>query len=379
MRRHRQHGFTLIELMISLLVSSLLTFMILSIFTKMSSAYREQQQVVQVQQVITAARAALDQDAKLAGLYMAQGFTLPADWDAGQQVRRSPIRIVNHADGPDELGFYYADAETLAIVTDAVAPTRTRVALDENPGLVVGDRVVMSTPRLVASRIDATNDGKIMQYDACILEISAISGTTLTFASHAGNLHCGAPIPATPYPGPQGGTIVAKLVSHYWRIDRSSASRIELGALQLDTTGALGGIVDTNFADMAYGIVDLQVATRFYDGDGSDTADPDTDGDREWESGDGQETATDPIAVASSFRAPLLMSISVLARTTTSMKGVVTAATPSFTASGNTDHNTIGDRPSESLPSPTDAALVGNRVYRYTTFQVDLRNTGIGQ
>ena len=357
-RRRRQRGFTIIELMISLLVSSLLTILILSIFTRMSFAYREQQQVVQVQQVLSAARAALDKDAKLAGLYMAQGFTLAADWDAGQRVRRSPVRIFNSNTGPDEIAFYYADAATLAVVTDTVTPTRTTVSIDENPGLAVGDRIVMSTPRLVSSAIDATNDGKIMTYDACVLDITGIAGTTVSFAASAGgNDHCGLPVPSNPYPGPQGGTIIAKLVAHHWRIDRSSAARIELGALQLDPTGALGGIVDASFTDQAYGVVDLQLAAQFYDA-----------GNRTWEPDEDQETKTAPILATAAFDPLLLLSVSVLARTTQRMEGVTTAATPA-----------LGDRPSESLPSANDGALLGQRVYRYLTFQADFRNTGVGQ
>ena len=43
------------------------------------------------------------------------------------------------------------------------------------------------------------------------------------------------------------------------------------------------------------------------------------------------------------------------------------------------DHNALGDRASVPLPSATDPRLMGNRIYRYLTFQVDFRNLGVGR
>ncbi|MGE3544739.1 MAG: hypothetical protein AB7L28_12450, partial [Kofleriaceae bacterium] len=131
--------------------------------------------------------------------------------------------------------------------------------------------------------------------------------------------------------------------------------------------------------DQAYGVVDLQVATYYYDGNGTDTADPDTDGNRDWYSSEQQETNTNSIAVASSFLQPLVMSFSLVARTNATVEGIYTANSPALTVTSNTTNNTVGDRASVTLPSATDSALMGFRIYRYITFQVDLRNTGVGR
>ncbi|MBP6847554.1 MAG: prepilin-type N-terminal cleavage/methylation domain-containing protein, partial [Kofleriaceae bacterium] len=48
-RQPGRRGFTLIELMIALTISALLIGMILSIFTRMSTAYRTQQYVADLQ------------------------------------------------------------------------------------------------------------------------------------------------------------------------------------------------------------------------------------------------------------------------------------------------------------------------------------------
>jgi hypothetical protein len=167
--------------------------------------------------------------------------------------------------------------------------------------------------------------------------------------------------------------MMSRFIARAWRID---PTRPADGVLQLDETGRL--LDTTGFQDYATGITDLQVATYFYDGDGIDTDDPGEDPDRDWISGSDQDTRTADIATTDSFIAPLAMSISVVARTIANVEGIASASTPLLTDLGNTDHNAIGDRDAVALPS-TDPALGGRRIYRYTTFAVDLRNLGVGR
>src|SRR4029077_6109106 len=84
----RPRGFTLIELMVALLVSSLLVGMILAIFSRMSLAYRGQQQIAGVLPIRAAARAEIDLDAKKAGFVMLQGFRTAI---TGWAVLQSPV------------------------------------------------------------------------------------------------------------------------------------------------------------------------------------------------------------------------------------------------------------------------------------------------
>ena len=58
----RRAGFTLIELMIALTISALLVGMILAIFTRMSTAYRSQQYVAELQRTLTAAHDVIGRD-----------------------------------------------------------------------------------------------------------------------------------------------------------------------------------------------------------------------------------------------------------------------------------------------------------------------------
>lgn len=369
MRRSRaERGFTLIELMISLVVGALLVSMLLSIFSRMSFAFREHQQIVNIQQTLSAARNAIETDARQAGLSISQGFTI-----AGDTLRHSPLRVVNSSTGPDEVGFYYADpTEQALVVAGPPIPTAVSLVVDDATGFAAGDVVVLSTPdtTTVANPLDDA-DANIAQFTACVLRIASVSAGTVTFDTAAPwgsttNTHCSSPI--------ANRTMLYKFVAHTWRVD---PTRPELGALQLDSTGGL--IPSTAFRDEAYGITDLQAATYFFDGDTTDTDDPDSDALRDWQSSDAQTTMTDARALASPFAPPLMMTLSLVARTTANVEGVTTHATPPLVDPARVDHNTLGDRASVTLPSATDPALMGNRIYRHLTFQVDLRNLGVGR
>jgi len=375
-----RRGFTLIELMISLLIGSLLIIMMLSIFGRMSFAYREQTAIMNVQQTLTSARAAIERDAKQAGFACAQGFKLK------DGLLHSPIRVVNSSTDPDEVAFFYGDpglSGTSALAggkTQALAITNgmvTTVTFDNASGFTAGDVVLLSTPdtQTLSNPIAPTSDAKITKFDACVVQIASISTNTVTFQTTgswgmANNTHCANTT--------SGATMMYKFVAHDWRLDPTT-SRLALGVLQMSPTGNL--VAANDFGDMAYGFTDLQAATYFYDKDydAADTLDPDSDGARDWYSSTMQDTWTQNIATSASFYPPLAVSLSLVARTERDVEGVYSSITPLLTVSGNTANNILGDRPQVSLPSTTDSRLMGNRIYRYITFRVDMRNLGVGR
>lgn len=368
MKRGSVRGFTLIELMIALVISSLLVIMLMTIFARVSFAYREQQQVMNISTTLSAVRGALETDAKQAGLLLSQGFTVSADLATG--MRRSAVRVVNRSDGPDEVGFYYANPSKQALVTTSGGATT--VTVDDASDFAVNDLVVMSTADTTSfiNPIDS-NDARIAKFSACVLQVAGKTGTAVTFFEsgpwgNAGNAHCDNAV--------AGKTMLYGFVGHYWRID---TSRPTLAPLQLDPTGNLNGT--PAFEDQAYNVTDIQLATYFFDNNHIDTNDADTDGDRDWESSTEQDTRTQAIAKAFEFIPPLMVSISIVARTPADVEGVFTAQTPNLTVASNTSNNNIGDRASVTLPSAADPMLAGYRIYRHITFQVDLRNMGIGR
>jgi prepilin-type N-terminal cleavage/methylation domain-containing protein len=400
----RQRGFTLIELMVALVVSSLLVGMILAIFSRMSLAYRGQQQIAGVQQVLAAARATIELDAKQAGLAMPQGFTMAR---GKPRALYSPVQITNSNTGPDQIAFFYADPTTQGAVINVSSWPGTltlQLGSDSVAGFSPGDLVVMSTvigttPNLVIPPPLPSSPPRadLVTYSACILQISpggVVAGppntVTLTFVDNPpwgtpGFAHCATSVPEGDDKPPRlatptaAGTMIYKLVAHAYRIDPDPA-RAAIGPLQgALVTGGLPGTTESDWTDLAYGFTDIQTALQVYDdSDSTDTPDPDSDGYREWYSGGTQDTMTGLTRPTSASFGLLQISISLVARTDRDVEGVATAATPQLVDPAIPDNNTIGDHPSVALPWAADPTLPG-RIYRSTTFQVDFRNLGAGR
>lgn len=369
--RAGQRGFTLIELMVALVVSSLLVGMILAIFVRISIAYRGQQQVAEVQSKLAAARAKIELDAKHAGLAIPDGFYMK-----GGGPRRAPLRVVNNSNAPDEIAFAFADLSVQAALRSAGTCDNTQCAgLDDTTGFAQGDVIVRSTPRPYVENRYYPAAAPIAEFHACVFQVQSVGPTQLVFEQtgpwgESGNGFCTA---VTPYPNPTiGKTMFYKLAVRHWRID---PARPADGVLQLSQGGSLIGVND--WQDMGYGFTDIQVATRFYEPQVSavDTPDPDLDPKRNWYSSEYQELLTNPPTEPKEV--PIQISISIVARTERDVEGIASGSTPNLTVSTNVDNNTIGDRAPISLPSSAPA-LSGNRIVRYTTFQVDLRNLGVG-
>ncbi|MCW5801958.1 MAG: prepilin-type N-terminal cleavage/methylation domain-containing protein [Deltaproteobacteria bacterium] len=366
--RARQGGFTMMELMIGLVISTLVVGLILSIGMRVSLAYRGQQQVAGVQQMLTAARAAIEADAKQAGMHISQGFTVA---NTGTQLH-APVQVIDSSTGPDQLALFYADpAAQAAIPTSASVATATSADFDNVAGFAAQDLVVLSTPDLISTQnpLAPGIDAPIATFAACALRISSIAGNRVSFVTaapfgSASNNHCATPV--------KGKTMMYKLVARAYRID---PARQADGVLQVSATGQLSSASD--WEDIGIGFVDLQVATRFFDNDNVDTPDVDTDPKREWYSGAMQQTLT--ATQAGPLVPPIEISISLVARTDRDVDGPGTASTPALRDAARPDHGSVGNRDAIALPSATDARLRGNRIYRWTTFGVDLRNMGVGR
>jgi prepilin-type N-terminal cleavage/methylation domain-containing protein len=377
-----QRGFTLIELMVALLVSSLLVGMILAIFSRMSLAYRGQQQIAGVQQVLAAARAAIEVDAKQAGLGMPQGFKTAM---TGFGTLQSPVQVTNSSTGPDQIALFYADTSTQALVS-GVPNTTTITTVDPPTGFAPPMLVVLTTGSTAANPLSTPLNPlpDIATYDTCVLKIANVdlAGRRVTFVAvapwgTATEDHCTLPVASR--------TMMYAFVAHAYRID-PTAARLPLGVLQRSQTGGLLSSLPGNLEvwdDLAYGFSDIQTAVRLYDPTQVLDLDGDGDANRNWYSSAAQDAVT-RAAVAPSTTALLGTSISLVAHTDRNVEGIATAATPDLIgppapAAVNAANNSIGDRPSTTLPVvPPDPLRPGQRIYRWTTLQVDFRNLGVG-
>ena len=376
-----QRGFTLIELMIALVVSSLLVGMILAIFNRMSISYRGQQQIAGVQQVLAAARATIETDAKQAGLEMAQGFKLGGEASA---PIHQPVLWTDSAIGPDSINFYYADLSLQAVVTGVVG---LAVTVDANPGFVAGSLISLVNVDTSGSAITSLgSDPTIAKFDACVTKVLSVAGNVLQLTT---TLPWGKPGSTNCTIG--AGTMVYGFVAHAYKIDTTNDPTITAGpmfpsargTLQMSSTGNLLGAAEV-WNDLAFGFTDIQIAMRYYDNDATDQ-DADGDATRDWYSGAlgaGLTATSIPGPGPGPGQYPIRMSISLVARTDRDMEGISTSQTPNLVGTP-VDYNAIGNHPLVALPAQApwvaDPLLKGSRVYRYVTFQVDLRNMGVGR
>jgi len=370
--RDSQRGFTMVELMISMVLVSMLVGMIFTLFIQMSVAFRTQSQVADLQQGLVAAETVLARDLRQAGLHLPDGFRVASD--AGVNVHL-PLEVINASDGPDEVHVYYADPTRQARVV-GMALVSDQITVDD-PGLFeAGDLVVLSDPIPPDPDLDPVPP---QAYAACIAQIAGIAGTTVTLDTAAPwgaaeQAHCD-PV-ATQHAGVGSDTMMYLLAARGYRID---PARKALGVLQRSLTAG----VEDDWEDLGIGFTDLQVATRWDEpGDLTDTDDPDDDVERDWYSGDEQEIRTTPGPVAS-VNTPIELTLSVVVRTNQTMQGVVSERTPSLTDADNPDNNPVGDRDSVTLAGVADLDRAeehrGNHVYRWATFRIDLRNMGVGR
>lgn len=408
MRARGRHarGFTLIELMISLLVSSLLVGMILSIFTRMSTAYRTQQHVAELQQVLVSAQELIQRDLRQAGFAIPDGFRRPnraASTSPGVLDWTEPaVQILDDVDGfgPDELRVYYGDPSAQAKVMGFTSSTVFTV--DAVDRFLQDDLVVISNhqmhdrpPVYDVGEVDpAPGDPRpqVAHHRACIGRIDTIVGTTFSLDTtapwgEAANTQCdfvrNAPAAAL------ATTMIYRFAARAYRVD---PDRRGLAVLQLSRSG---GLVADDWEDLGAGFTDLQIASHWYENEdsgprrGADTADLDTSSVRDWYSGPDQSVYTaaaqHPAATGYDTDVSLMTEIrvSLVVRTTRRIDTIGSARTPALIDPLRPDHNDTGNRASVLLEGVADAGrpeeLQGDHLYRYATVGSDLRNLAVSR
>ncbi len=377
-RRARGRGFTLIELMIALTISALMVGMILSIFTRMSTAYRTQQYVADLQRRLTAAHEVVQRDIRQAGFAMPDGVMLPAG--VLGTVIHPAVEIRDGGTQPDELHVFYADPSVQARVLTTLGPTVTQFQVDSVDRFQPGDLVLLSSygTRDLASGLTVTD------YHACVVQIGAIAAPLVILSTVApwGSLTNAQCIDV----GAGGQPVMAyRFVAHGYRID---PNRRDLGVLQLSPSG---GLLD-DWQDLGIGFTDLQVASRWYEGEDDvvggpktvDTDDLDTDPERDWYSGGNQTTLT-ATQNAWDFARPMPTELrtTLVVRTYQKLDAVGAARTPALIDTARPDNNDLGNHASVTLAGVADASrpleLRGEAIYRYATVGSDLRNLAVGR
>lgn len=381
MRRRRdrgERGVTLVELMMGMLVSSILIGFVFGVHSRMTAGLRGQAGVTEIGATLAAARAEIVRDLQRAGHRLPRGaIAVASGVDVGGAL--AALSVVNDADGtgPDALRVAYA-GDSVAVVT-GMGPVFADV---EDPGaLAPGDLIVIGNPEA-----------------ACLLEVtSGTSDHKVHFNPSGGgpggggapfneapqNRHCD-PVRAALAEGEP--TTIYRFHARSYRID---PERREASVLQLSPSG---GLVDGDWIDLAIGVTNLQLATRFYAEGDTDDADGDGDPERDWRSGDSQSTP-DPTGARPANAVPIQIAVGLEARGAAG-NGVGSPATPAFIDLDNVEHNAAGDWGQQCEDAILDPCGVdlgrtgdserppryrGRHRYRSSRAMVDLRNLRVGK
>ena len=220
-----QRGFTLIELMISLVLFSLAVAGILSVAVSMTAGFRTQRQVVQAE---VAARAPIDfiSDA-IRGASPGVSTSNIVDVET---CASGAVKITDSSTGPDKLEVVYASGGIYGWTTTVFDASSTTIGVNDASQLAVGDYIVVAN--------SAFTQGHLVR-------ITAISTNTLTFAATT----CTPNVPTYP---------IHSLFVRAQRAEFAVANDADgIPTLYLDPDGPLGS---RTAEPLAEGIEDLQVA-----------------------------------------------------------------------------------------------------------------------
>ena len=373
--RSRQGGFTLIELMISLLVAAILVAMAFSVYTQLSVAYRAQTQVSELQQTLRTAKMHIAKHVRAAGHLIPNGFeTLDV---ANNPVTVQPLAINNNdvpaeaTFSPDSIRVFYADSAAIAVV-QGPAVVSNYVEVDDSDDFLLGELVFIVNPKLPQTTV--AGQAPIIEYDACLVKITNIAVGTpdiIHFDSSGSPFNTDNNTQCTNATDQNRSPVMYRAMARAFRLAPDLADR-QKGLLQMSPTG---GLVADDWQLMGVGFTNMQFAVRYFeDGDITDR-DLDTDPQRDWYSG----INAPPLGAV-----PIEVTMSLEVRTIHDLDVVATGATPSFVEAGqDVDHNRIGDWASVPLAGVPDGARPeqyrGNRIYRWSTSRLDVRNLGVGR
>jgi prepilin-type N-terminal cleavage/methylation domain-containing protein len=380
--RRPQLGLTLVELMISLLLVAVVAAFTFGIQIRGSHAFRDDAQVAELQQTLRAASDLLERDIRQAGYH---AKALRTALLAGGTVSLLPLAVRDNpsGDGTDIVELQYADESAIAhVTTGGPAWDQSGAIVDSLGGLQTNDVVMAVRTRECQQPGGAP---PIPVGGGCILQLTPpASGTNIQYLAGygvfnaPGNNHCtqtgfdlsvpsGGVGAGSPACWTDGYNVVSRAVLRAYRIKPADPR----GVLQMSPTRGL----QNDWVDLAFGVVDLQIAVRVYEP--ASGVDPDGDGDplRNWYSGPAMNAA-----VANPANQPLQLAFTLVAKTVGEVSSASVTRTPDvLEAAQPIDYNKVGNHPGTDLPVTDPASpFFGNHLYRWYTVRVDLRNLGIG-
>lgn len=310
MRQRRQRpeaGFTLIELMISLVLFSFAIAGVLSVAVSMTQGYREQRAAVEAESSVRVPIDFIVDAIRQSSPGAPSGNIQDAATcsNGALTIENNQTSLSNNptVSGWDSLDVIYASGGVVTSSRTAYASGTTTMDVDDASQLAVGDSIVISD----------TNQGHLVK-------ITGIAANTLTLATQCSTIV----LPTSGYPA---GSLVVRAQHAVFTID--SVDTIPTLMMDPDASGP------QTPQPLAEGVEDLQFAIGYdTDGDNQVTEVGVTAGDDEW-----QGNVTGDSVLTGSLRA---LRVSMIARTTS---GLIGSAAP-FIRPALEDHAaaTTGDQ-----------------------------------
>ena len=370
--RNRQSGFTLIELMVSMVVGSIIIWMLFSINNKMSRSMQTESRVSEANATIRGVRSEIFDALYHSGYGLPNGRLYVAPGIGPSRVLQA-VQIVNNTDqgdgvatGPDQLSVFYTNDSAVAAVT----------SFDQ----------ALGTAEINRSTLDFffVNELVVFAGDrrACLVEITGTNGNTINFSPAStpfnnSNAHC------TGVYADGEETLILRFVGRGYRVGPDNR---DTGILEFSPTG---GLLD-DWYPIAAGVINLQFAVRYYEnGDGDPdiaTAANDADGDndnwRDWYNGEDMEAVDfgtsstrpqwngigDPIGI------PIEVNFSVDMKSRHRVIGASLLQTPAHQG------RQIGDWAAvdlTALPATRPLGYQTESIYRWFESRIYLRNVGV--
>jgi prepilin-type N-terminal cleavage/methylation domain-containing protein len=229
-----QRGFTLIELMISLVLFSFAIAGLLSVAVSITQAYREQRNTITAEGSV---RVPLDFLAD-AVRQASPGSSIPTDVQDAGTCAIGALTVTNNSSSPDELDIIYASGAVVTSTREVYDVGTTTLDVNDASQLSIGDRIIITNFQ-----------------NSHLVEITNKSGDTLTLAGQC----TGANIPSGGYP--VNSSVIRAQHARFYIADLDGIPTLWMDP---DSTGPAAG------EPLAEGIEDFQVAVGAdADGDGN--------------------------------------------------------------------------------------------------------------
>jgi prepilin-type N-terminal cleavage/methylation domain-containing protein len=254
-----QAGFTLVELMISLVILSVAVAATFGLSTSMMNSYRDHRRMVQVERAGRAAMETLAEALRNGSPGVASGNIIDLTGDCASF---GGISVTNSTTGPDSVDIVYAAGGAITSARAAFSDPSAQLEVADASGFSAGDLALIVA---TSSAAPADSHGHLVQVDAVsapaggnpnwILDVSNPCGaTSISVVTSTGTV--------TSY---DQGSLVLRARRGRFYIDTPAA--LGVPTLMYDPDGAAGGEAAE---PLAMGIEELQIAVG-YDANGDGT------------------------------------------------------------------------------------------------------------